>query len=238
MASRVGLLLAAGRSRRMGCPKLALPWPPVERCGEARLPALDGGRPSAPPATPAASALAPPQEARPRTVIGHVHDVLAGWCSDMVVVLGGDADVVRQALGGRRRAEVPGDADAPMFDSIRRGLLAARSLRPDLQQVLLTPADQVGVDAADIGALLRAAAEDRTRAHLPQAGGRGGHPVVVPAALIPAILQWPGTDGLAGLWRACPELVRRHTGASARSRLDIDTPEEYRRTWSDRREVP
>lgn len=196
--SSCGVLLAAGRSRRMGAQKLALPWPP-------------GGA---------------------STVIGTCFDVLSPWCGRMIVAIGtgAAAELVRSALGPERVAAaefVESDADAAMFESVRRALAAARS--PLLRRVLLCPGDHVGAVATPMPALLDTARRAASRAVIPEHKGRGGHPVIIPAELIEQILAWSGVDGLAGFWRSAPELVLRIPIDDPALLRDLDTPEQYAR---------
>lgn len=209
----------------MGVQKLTLPWPP-------------GGA---------------------STVIGTCFDALSPWCGRMIVVIGAGAaaGVVRSALGPDRVAAsefIEGDGDAAMFESVRRGLAAARS--PLLRQVLLCPGDHVGVAKAPMSTLLDAASRERdgpraesesavrrgdvrapgrapgrppVRAVVPEHNGRGGHPAVIPAELIERILGWSGVDGLAGFWRSAPELVLRIPVNDPLLLRDLDTPEQYAR---------
>jgi molybdenum cofactor cytidylyltransferase len=196
--SACGVILAAGRSRRMGAQKLSLPWPP-------------GGS---------------------STVVASCFDVLSPWCGRMILVIGvGDAaEVVRSALGPARVAAaefVESDPDAAMFESVRRGLAAARTL--PLRHVLLCPGDHVGAATAPIPTLLHAARHSSGRAVIPEYAGRGGHPAVIPAELIERILGWSGVDGLAGFWRSAPELVLRIPVDDPLLLRDLDTPEQYAR---------
>ncbi|MCA9284723.1 MAG: nucleotidyltransferase family protein [Phycisphaerales bacterium] len=190
----IGILLAAGRGRRMGAAKLLLPWPPDDRSG--------------------------------RTVVSSAFDAIAPWCAAMVVVTDPRHADLAAAMGGRAFLLAPGNPDADMLDSVRKGLGTASALQPE-GPFLIQPADHPDVALGTVRRLLEENAIAPTRAIMPAHQGKGGHPVLVPANLVKAIRDWEGNGGLAGLWRARPEEVHRFECRDPSCIKDLDTPADY-----------
>jgi CTP:molybdopterin cytidylyltransferase MocA len=189
----IGILLAAGRGRRLGGTKQLLPWPPP-----------DGDRP----------------------LIAAAFDAVAPACDAMVVVTGHEAARVEAALAPRQFRIVRCDADAEMIESVRAGLRAARSIDAGAT-VLLQPADHPEVAAETLTRLGKEAGATPGVAVMPEHNGRGGHPVMVPASLVPEILAWTGTGGLRAFWREHADRCRRVAVNDAAVVRDLDTPEQY-----------
>ena len=78
---------------------------------------------------------------------------------------------------------IDSDPDAQMFDSIRKGLEAARRLKPDF--VLLHPADVPFVPGSATRRLVSEPSGLARMAFNPVTG-RGGHPVLIPVAILAA----------------------------------------------------
>jgi molybdenum cofactor cytidylyltransferase len=190
-AGTAGVLLAAGRGRRMGRLKQVLPW---------------GGS----------------------TVVASAFDALGGHCgAGMVVVVGDDAQRIEVALAGRPCATVCSDSDAEQIVSVRAGLRRALAL-PGVERILLHPADHPVIPRGVLDGMLRCA-DDRA-ALVPTCRGRGGHPVLVPAALAEALIgETPGAaGGLRGYWSAHPQQVRRIEFPDAPELvMDLDSPDDY-----------
>jgi molybdenum cofactor cytidylyltransferase len=190
----IGVLLAAGRSRRMGRTKQLLPWPPGD----------EGAKP----------------------LVAASFDAVAPACCTMIVVVGHEADAVVAALGERRFETVHVDADAEMLASVKAGLAAARAMH-STADVLLQPADQPMMNRETIETLVEASAEHRGRAVIPEFGGRGGHPVIVPALLVPQILDFAAQGGLRQFWLENAERCMRIPVDDAGVVFDVDTPADY-----------
>jgi CTP:molybdopterin cytidylyltransferase MocA len=191
-STTAGVLLAAGRGRRMGRLKQLLPW------GDS-------------------------------SVVAAAFDALARVCgAGVVVVLGDDADRVTDALGKRAFHSVESDSDAEQIHSARLGLRRAVGM-PGVARVLLHPADHPVIPPLVVDELLRRATGER--ALIPTCRGRGGHPVLIPSAIVEAIVSWeagPGTGGLRGYWESHPGQVQRVEFPDASELvMDLDTPEDY-----------
>ncbi len=189
----IGVLLAAGRSRRMGRTKQLLPWPT-------------------------------PSGAKP--LVAAAFDAIAPACQTMIVVLGHEAEAVAAALAPRRFEAVPADADAPMYESIRAGLGAARRLDARAS-ALLHPADHPQVDPATLRTVIDTAARNPGRAIMPVYGGAGGHPVLIPADLIDHLLAFAGEGGLRRYWQDHPDDCIRLAVDDPFVVRDLDTPDDW-----------
>jgi molybdenum cofactor cytidylyltransferase len=193
---RIGIVLAAGRGRRMGRTKQLMPWP-----------------------------AASPASAR-GTVVTSAFDAIAPICASMIVVVGHEAGAVIASLAPRAFGVVPADADAEMLESIRAGIAAALARSPEAS-VVIHPADHPAVAAPTIALLAAAHAREPARAHMPEHGGRGGHPVIIPAAIARMILSERVAGGLRAFWASHRERCRRHEVADPGVVRDLDHPGDY-----------
>jgi molybdenum cofactor cytidylyltransferase len=183
------LLLAAGRSTRMGGPN--------------KLTAELGGRPLL--LYAAAAALA--SRARP-----------------VVAVVGHQAEVVREVLGG---LEV-GIVDNPLYaeglsSSLKTGI---RALPEACDGALILLADMPRITAAHLDRLIAAFAPGTIV--VPTHRGRRGNPVLWPAALLGEMLQLEGDVGAKRLIGIYADRVREVDVGSEAIFADVDTPEALR----------
>ena len=199
----IGVLLAAGRGRRLGGTKQLLPW----------------------------SGSDADQDGPARPLVAAAYDAIAPVCDRMVVVLGHEPDRVAGALEPRRFERAEADPDAAMLDSIVRGICAARALDRDAG-VLLHPADHPEVRHETLAALLGSFRDDPSRSVMPVVGDSGGHPVLIPPAVIDPVLTFARDDGAGGLrrlWETRPELAVRLRVDDPAVTRDLDTPEDLPR---------
>ncbi len=181
-----GIVLAAGRSRRMGEPK----------------PGLTVGD---------------------TTFLERAVDVLReGGCHPVVVVAGGDGPVdVADA-----EVVVNADPESEQVDSLRMGLDA---LGMAVSAAVILPVDHPLVEPATVAALIAAHVETARGIVRAVHDGRPGHPVLIGAALFPALQHGNLPEGARSLIRSNPgarlDLEVDDPGVLA----DIDTPEDYRR---------
>ena len=185
----IGVLLAAGRGRRLGGGKQFYPWQTAT--GEKPL-------------------------------VAAAFDAIAPVCRTMIVVLGHRADEVAAALGEREFIVVQSDPDAPMFESVRAGIQAALDLDP-ASTVLLQPGDHPEVSAATLEEILHAASSHSDRAIIPEYAGRGGHPVLVPAAVGRQLFRAECPKGLGQYWTDHPEVCLRLSVEDAAVVRDVDS---------------
>jgi putative nucleotidyltransferase with HDIG domain len=156
--------------------------------------------------------------------------------ADLLCVCGHRAGEVRDeaALLGLPCVENPEYARG-MFTSVRAGLSA---LPPGIDAVFMLPVDIPLVRPATLRALRARFAEAPVAVLHPVFEGQRGHPPLVPAEFIPAILAWKGPGGLAGALEQFPSLDVPVADRSIH--FDVDAPEdlaEARRRWS-RRGIP
>jgi molybdenum cofactor cytidylyltransferase len=162
------------------------------------------------------------------SLVAAAFDAVAPACCAMIVVVGHEADAVVAALGERRFKAVHVDADAEMLASVKAGLVAARAMHATAD-VLLQPADQPLVKRETIERLIGASAEQPARATMPEYGGRGGHPVVIPSELVPRILEFAAEGGLRQFWVENAANCLRIPVDDAGVVYDVDTPADYER---------
>jgi CTP:molybdopterin cytidylyltransferase MocA len=167
-----------------------------------------------------------------RSAAGHqplvaaAYDAISSVCSDMIVVVGHEAEAVKTALGNRSFRCVYSDPDAPMFASILAGLQAAQQ-RDSSATVVIQPGDHPEVRDATLVHLAKQSQAQPERAIIPEFGGRGGHPVFIPAAIIQHVLRAECAEGLGEFWRSHSELCMRESVDDATVTRDIDTPADF-----------
>jgi len=164
--------------------------------------------------------------------------VLETWLSsgadEVIVVLGNDAEKVREGLG-----ETQGRPHTPvfvensrwregMFSSVKAGLAAtdARSTH-----VALSPADLPFLSENSLRTVLSAAASldpGGSSLVVPMHGGRRGHPLLVPAALRARVLSWPDSARLNQLFDEPDVTVHCLEGFDESILHDVDIPEDLR----------
>ena len=185
------IVLAAGRSRRMGAQKLLLP--------------LDG-----------------------QPVITRVVDeVLGSPVDEVLVVVGSDANRVKQALEGRRvRLVVNPRAEGDMLSSVRCGLMAVPE---QCTAALVVLGDQPGISAAVVAELARAFRTGNRGIVVPTFDGKRGHPLLFSAGYRNEVLTRYDELGLRGLLHAHPDDVSEIQVSTPEVIEDMDLPEDYQR---------
>jgi molybdenum cofactor cytidylyltransferase len=145
----------------------------------------------------------------------------------MVVVLGHEADAVVAALGVRPFHRAESDAEAPMFESIRAGLRAAKSIDA-AATVVLQPGDHPEVHRATLATLADWSLERPVQAVMPEYQGRGGHPVFIPAPVAEILIGADCPGGLGDFWLANPHQCVRVPVADAMVVRDVDKADDLK----------
>ena len=159
------------------------------------------------------------------TVIESAVDSVLPYVSAAAAVLGNRADELRAALrasfGDRLIiAENPAYAATDMLTSVKIGLRAIGGC----DAFFLLPADMPAVPAAVYEALI-GAFDGCAEVIYPVLDGRRGHPPLIAASLIPAILAYEGGGGLRAILSGCR--TKEIPVQSGGILLDLDTPQDY-----------
>jgi molybdenum cofactor cytidylyltransferase len=143
-----------------------------------------------------------------KPLVAAAYDAIRPICDEMVVVLGHESDAVAAAIGERKFYRVDADPDAAMFDSIRAGLRAAQSIDRDAS-VVLQPGDHPDVARSTLQALVDSSLRRPVRTIIPEYGGEGGHPVLIPPPIIAMVVDARCPEGLGEFWTDHAELCYR-----------------------------
>lgn len=119
------------------------------------------------------------------------------------------------------------DAAEGMAASLRAGARAAQAA--GMAGLMVLPADMPDLETKDLGALCAAfaAAEKGTIVQGATATGEGGHPVILPAALLGNVACLTGDSGARALLQDGRARILRHHLPGTRARTDLDTPEAW-----------
>jgi molybdenum cofactor cytidylyltransferase len=157
----------------------------------------------------------------PKPLVAAAYDSIRPVCDDMIVVLDHETDVVAAALENRPFHRVDSDPDGPMVESIRAGLKEAQKI-DSRASVILQPGDHPAVSPSTLERLMGMLYES-THAVIPEYQGRGGHPILIPAAIIDMIIRFQMTTvGLNTFWN--PSTCLRIKVDDPSILRDIDTP--------------
>lgn len=148
----------------------------------------------------------------------------AAGAGEIVFVLGPPhGEAIAAALPAGARTAWNPDPARGMLSSVQAGLAA---LQQGCAAALVWPVDQPWVSRDTARAIIAAPAD---RIALPVHGGRGGHPLRVPADLFPSLMALPLDRGLRGLLQDHPDRVLRIEVPDPGAVTDADTPADYAR---------
>ena len=164
---------------------------------------------------------------RGATFLEHLVSLLLGRVEPLLVVLGHEADHIREAV------HLPPQARVLLNPNYRMGQLsslqtAIRALEGNaVSGLLVVPVDHPAVEPAVVAALLETFAAEQPEVLMPTFDGRRGHPVIFSARLFAELLAAPMEEGARAVVRrhAARELPVNDAGILA----NIDDPESYRR---------
>jgi molybdenum cofactor cytidylyltransferase len=165
-----------------------------------------------------------------RTVIGEcVHQLRKAQLDDLYVVLGHrEADVRARLAGTGVQFIINRNYRAGMLSSLKTGLA---SLSRNTEAVLIALVDQPMITSALVDQLIAAWRTGEKGIIVPTYEGRWGHPVLIGAAFVPAImlLDEASPEGLRGFLEANRRHILELPVASAAILDDLDSPEDYQR---------
>ncbi|MGH9590549.1 MAG: nucleotidyltransferase family protein [Terracidiphilus sp.] len=198
-----GVILAAGRSSRMGRDKALLPWPPSTR--------------------PGCSLPAP-------TLLSAAISVLKMHTDAVIVVAGRNAAALAPVVSvcGAKLVVNP-DPDRGQFSSLQTGLREAVNQGCDAAMIM--PVDCPPLPKATLKRLRtefeRAIAAGKWGV-APENNGRHGHPLVAGRALIDAFLTAPVSSNAREVKRAHAESIEYLAVAEPGIGVDLNTPQDYK----------
>ena len=170
---------------------------------------------------------------RGRPLIQHqTTALLDGGAKGVIAVLGHRANELKPLIEGRPNLTC---ALNPHYQqgkttSIKAGLTALESLtanQPALDEILLLNVDQPRTPAI-IAQILQSHSAARQPITVPQHHGKGGHPIILTANLIPELQQiTEETQGLKALIRRHYQTINRPPIPTPEILLDLNTPEQY-----------
>lgn len=191
------IVLAAGKSSRMGRPKALLP---IGSSGETFL----------------------------TRILRVLRD---GGITRTVVVIGGDADAVRETLPRTDRSLTiveNTDYEQGQLSSLLIGLSAAE--KDGAGGVMVTLVDLPLISAATVRAVLDAYGRTPAAAIVrPRIGGRHGHPVIFNQSLFEELRRADPSTGAKPVVRAHAAEEVNVDVADEGAFIDVDTPEDYER---------
>ena len=159
------------------------------------------------------------------TVTDHIITTFSDTGVDVFLVTGYQREAIEAGISRRDITLVYNpDYEQGMLSSVRAGL---RELPVIYQSFFVLPADIPLVRSATIRRLIDAALTDPDKIIYPVFRGKRGHPPLIPAGLIPGIMEWEGGGGLQAILESREELTREVPVADSFILGDIDTAEDY-----------
>jgi len=148
--------------------------------------------------------------------------------SEVLVVLGHEAERVSPYLKKNRgiRWVINEDYRSGMFSSIQKG---AASIDGKCRGFFVIPADMPLVKTETLTMLMAAFQDDRECVIRPCHKKRRGHPPLISASLITAILDFNGAGGLRAFFARAENLIIDIECDDPGIFIDVDTPEDYRK---------
>jgi len=170
-----------------------------------------------------------------RPLIARVVSALLEGGARPVVVVSPPGDspegppIARAAAEAGAAVLTPKTRPAEMRDSVEMAIEELKQLDSPPAAVALAPADGPGLDGALVVRLLNAWRENPERIVIPTAGGRRGHPVVIPWRFMNEIPSLPAGVGINALMAERAEDIIEIDVADEARIADLDTPEDLQR---------
>ena len=197
-----GLILAAGRSSRMGTDKALLPWPPSA------------------PGTTTPSA---------QTLLSAAILALQPFTRAVIVVAGKNSDCIAPIVDACRAISVHNpDPERGQFSSLQTGL--REILARGCDSAMITPVDCPPLAPSSL-ALLSASFERALArglwAAVPENNGKHGHPLLVNREMIDAFLAAPVTSNAREVLHAHAQRIEYVSIPDPIAKAGLNTPQEY-----------
>jgi CTP:molybdopterin cytidylyltransferase MocA len=227
-----GILLAAGRGRRMG--------------GNKQFHIVQTANGEKPLVAAAFDTIAPTCETMV-VVLGHRAEEVAATLGERrfeIVLSDPDAPMFDSIIAGlshalSRRTTFSGFRNPPPRPLPRPTLPVGGCLLPSLREgrppkklemqrageggLILQLGDHPSLNATTLNQILITASEHPGKAIMPTYQANGGHPVLIPFSIAKQIIETPCPDGLRGFWQNHPELCVRLKVNDPSVINDIDT---------------
>lgn len=154
-------------------------------------------------------------------IVRHAADALRGGVDELVVVVGSDAPLVREALAGLDAWFVENSEwAAGLSTSLRAGISA---LRREADAAVVALGDQPGLDPALVDAVVAAWQSSRQVIVATRYGGERGHPVLLARPVFAEVVDIAGDVGARALMDRDPSRVG-YVDVQQPSPRDVDTP--------------
>lgn len=197
-----GVILAAGKSSRMGTDKALLAWPPGARDAES---------------------------ATGQTLLSAAIGALKMHGDAVIVVAGRNAAALAAVVSACGALLVVNpEPDRGQFSSLQTGLREA--VNRGYEAAMITPVDCPPLDKATLERLCAEFERAMAVGHwavAPENNGRHGHPLFAGRELIDAFLSAPVTANAREVKRAHAEMIEYVVVAEPLMSVDLNTPEEY-----------
>ena len=154
-----------------------------------------------------------------------IHTYRSAGIWDILAVLGHRAAEVRTVLARHDVAWIVNERyERGMFSSIQEGV---RNLSPDNEAFFLQPADIPLIRPETLKSLLAARREESAVVCYPCHEGRRGHPPLLAASLIPAILAFDDPGGMRALLLRYRQYALNVACDDPGILMNLNTPEDY-----------
>ena len=194
-----GVILAAGKSSRMGRDKALLPWPMPEDSAQAS-----------------------------GTVLSSAIEAFSDICDLVIVVAGANEVALRPVVeASGATLVVNAEPERGQFSSLQTGLHEVLNLGRD--NALITLVDRPPPRAETITALVEAfqSKAHRVWAVVPEHAGEHGHPIVIGREMIEAFLRAPVTANAREIEHANQSHICYLQTRDPRVTTNVDTPEDF-----------
>ena len=163
-----------------------------------------------------------------------VRNAVASRASEVILVLGSEAEAIGRAVGGLgQRTVVNPDFTEGQSTSM---LVGVRAINPATEAVILMLGDQPTVETTLLDRLIKRFERSRPAIVQPVYEGRPGNPVLFRRDLFSELLRVTGDQGAREIIRSGRHAIDRFDAGQPMP-PDVDTDEDYARLrsiWSDR----